>query len=178
MSLKPWKILESTYVRPRIRIDKCELANGKLLDATVMEFRAWANIVALTQDQKVVLVRQYRHGIEEVTLEFPGGIVEDGEDPLDGIKRELLEETGYASANVIEIGRTYPNPAMQVNQMRCYIAFDAEKVGAQDLDDGEDIEVELIPLDELIALAKDGKFPNALQLAVLFHALAYLKRII
>jgi len=178
MSLKPWKILESNYVRPRIRIDKCELANGKFLEATVMEFRSWANVVAFTKDQKVVLVRQYRHGIQDVTLEFPGGIVEDGEDPLEGAKRELLEETGYASDQVIEVGRVYPNPAMQVNHLRCFIAFDAQKVGGQNLDDGEDIEVDLIPLDELIALAKDGQFPNALQLAVLFHALAYLKRIV
>ena len=74
MSLKPWKILESNHARPRIRIDKCELPNGKLLDATVMEFRSWANVVAITKDGKVVLVRQYRHGAEKEFLEFPGGI--------------------------------------------------------------------------------------------------------
>jgi 8-oxo-dGTP pyrophosphatase MutT (NUDIX family) len=176
--MKPWKILESTHIRPRIRIDKCELPNGKMLDATVMEFRTWANIVALTKDRKAVLVRQYRHGIRDTCIEFPGGIVEDGEDPLDGARRELLEETGYASQNVVEIGRIYPNPAMQVNQLVCYMAFDAEKVGAQDLDDGEDIEVDLIPLEEVIALAKDGKFPNALQLAILFRAMIYMKMIV
>jgi ADP-ribose pyrophosphatase len=177
MTLKPWKILESTYIRPRIRIDKCELPNGKLLDATVMEFRNWANIVAITKDQRVVMVRQYRHGAKKDFLEFPGGIVEDGEDPLLGIQRELLEETGYKAAKVVEVGTLYPNPAMQTNQLFCYFAFDAEKVASQDLDDGEDIEVELIPMDDLIALAKRGEFSHALDLAVFFHALAHLNRI-
>jgi 8-oxo-dGTP pyrophosphatase MutT (NUDIX family) len=177
MSLKPWKVLETSYLRPKFRQDKCELENGKILDAVVLEFRTWANVVALTRDQKVVLVRQYRHGMRDVCLEFPGGIVEKDEDPLEGVKRELLEETGYAASKVIEVGRAYPNPAMQTNQMVCYIAFDAEKVGMQNLDDGEDIEVELMPLEDLIELAKNGKYPNALQVAVLFHALAYLNRI-
>lgn len=176
--MKPWKVLESTHVRPRIRIDKCELPNGKLLDATVMEFRTWANVVAFTKDQRVVLVRQYRHGIGDTCVEFPGGIVEDGEDPLDGARRELLEETGYAAREVIEIGSVYPNPAMQVNRLVCYLALDAEKISAQHLDEGEDIEVDLVSLDELLALAKEGKFPNALQLAILFRALVYLNRIV
>lgn len=177
MSLKPWKVLESKYLQLRFRIDKCELPNGKLLDATVLEFRTWANIVAVTKDQEVVLVRQYRHGAKKDFLEFPGGIVEDGEDPLLGIQRELLEETGYKTSHIVEVGVLYPNPAMQTNQMFCYLAFDAEKAASQDLDDGEDIEVELVPVDDLIALAKCGEFSHALDLAVFFQALAYMNRI-
>jgi 8-oxo-dGTP pyrophosphatase MutT (NUDIX family) len=177
MSLTPWKILESSYLRPKFRQDKCELENGKILDAVVLEFRTWANVLAITKDQKVVLVRQYRHGTKEVCVEFPGGIVEKDEDPLEGAKRELLEETGYTAANIIEVGRVYPNPAMQSNELVCYLATGAEKVSAQNLDEGEAIEVDLMPLDELVALAKSGKFPNALQLAVLFHALVYMNRI-
>jgi len=177
MSMKPWKILESNHIRPQIRIDKCELPNGNLLDATVMEFRTWANIVAITKDQKVVLVRQYRHGAKKDFLEFPGGIVEDGEDPLLGIQRELLEETGYKASKVIEVGALYPNPAMQTNQLFCYLAFDVEKVALQNLDDAEDIEVELVHVDELIRLAKNGGFSHALDVAVFFQALAHMGRI-
>ena len=177
MTLKPWKILESTYIRPRIRIDQCDLPNGNLLEATIFEFRKWANVLAITKDQQAVLVRQYRHGAEKVLLELPGGVVEDGEDPMDGIKRELMEETGYTSSNIIEVGRIYPNPALQTNQLFCYLAFDAEKIGVQELDAGEDIEVQLVPLDELIKMAGKEEFSHALNIAVLFQALAYMNRI-
>ena len=177
MPLKPWKVLETNYFRPRFRIDKCELANGNLLDATIFEFRSWANIVALTKNDEVILVKQYRHGICDVLLEFPGGVVEDGEDPIDGARRELLEETGYQASNWTQVGQIYPNPALQTNTLFCYLALDAEKVSDQNLDAGEDIEVHLLPLDELIELAKRGQFQHGLMTAVLFSALAYLGRI-
>ena len=177
MSVKPWKVLETSYFRPRFRIDKCELGNGNLLDATIFEFRAWANVLALTKNGEVVLVKQYRHGIYDVLLEFPGGVVEDEEDPRDGARRELLEETGYQARDLIPIGRLYPNPALQTNALHCFLALDVEKVAEQKLDAGEDIEVELVPLNELIEIAKRGEFPHALMTAVLFQALVYWKRI-
>ena len=177
MPIKPWKVLETSYFRPRFRIDKCELSNGNLLDATIFEFRAWANVVALTKNGDVVLVRQYRHGVCDVLWEFPGGVVEDGEDPMDGAKRELLEETGYTSSNLIQVARLYPNPALQTNTLYCFLALDAEKVGGQNLDAGEDIEVDLMPLDKLIEMTMRGEFPHALMAAVLFSTLAYMDRI-
>jgi 8-oxo-dGTP pyrophosphatase MutT (NUDIX family) len=174
MTITPWKILESTYVRPRFRIDKCELPNGKFLDATIFEFRSWANIVALTKNNEVVLIKQYRHGVQEVLWEIPGGVVEDEEDPLEGVKRELLEETGYTASEFIQVAKLYPNPALQTNSMYCFLALGAEKVGGQDLDDGEDIEVHLVSLDELTEMTKRGEFPHALQVAALFHAINHL----
>ena len=134
-------------------------------------------MVALTKDGDVVLVRQYRHGVGDVLLELPGGVVEDGEEPVDGARRELLEETGYAASTVVEVGRIYPNPAFQTNPLYCFLALDAEKVSGQNLDAGEDIEVQLVPLEELIGMAKVGEFPHALNVAVLFQALLYLDRI-
>ena len=177
MTIKPWRVLETRYFHPRFRTDRCELGNGNLLDATIFEFRAWANIVPLTKDNEVVLVRQYRHGVRNVLLEFPGGVVEDGEDPADGAKRELLEETGYAASRVVQIARLYPNPALQTNTLYCFLARDVEKTHMQSLDAGEDIEVSLVALDELTAMARRGEFPHALMTAVLFSALAYLGRI-
>lgn len=177
MPIKPWKVLESSYVRPHFRIDRCALSNGNLLEAMILELRPWANIVALTKNREVVLVGQYRHGVCEVLWEIPGGVVEEGEDPAEGVKRELLEETGYACSTLIEVGKLYPNPAFQTNVLHCFLALDAEKVAEQNLDPGEDIEVQLVPLYELIQMAKRGEFPHALDVAVLFQALLYLDQI-
>ena len=177
MTLKPWKVLESNYFRPRFRLDKCELPNGKFLDATIFEFRKWANILALTKDHEVVLIRQYRHGVQEVLWEIPGGVVEDDEEPLEGVRRELLEETGYTASEFIQVGQAYPNPALQTNTVYYYLALNAEKVTGQSLDDSEDIEVHLVPFDDLLAMARRGEFPHALMVAALFHVLAHLDRI-
>lgn len=177
MSITPWKILESRYQFPKFRMDSCELPSGKPYKAYVFEFDSWANVVALTKNNEVVLVKQYRHGVQEVLLELPGGVVNDGENPLEGAKRELMEETGYSAGTIIEVGRIYPNPAIQQNTLYCYLATDVELTGVQHLDDAEEIEVHLVPLDELIEMARQGKFLHALNVAVLFQALAHLKRI-
>ena len=177
MSITPWKVLESKHPFPKFRMDTCELPSGKEYKAFVLEFDAWANVVAITKNNEVVLVKQYRHGVQEILLELPGGVVDKGEDPLEGAKRELMEETGYSAGNIIEVGRLYHNPAIQHNTLYCYLATDVELTGEQHLDDAEEIEVQLVPLDELIKMAAQGKFLHALNVAVLFQALAYLKRI-
>ena len=177
MTITPWKILESKYIHPRFRTDTVELPSGKVFEPIVFEFCSWANVLAMTKDEKVVVIRQYRHGVQEILCEFPGGVVEDGEDPMQGAKRELLEETGYVASKLIEVGRFYPNPALQANTLFFYLALDAEKVDVQKLDEAEDIEVDLVSMDELIAMAKRGEFPHGLQVAGLFHTLAYLDRI-
>jgi len=177
MTITPWKILESTNLHPRLRIDKCELSNGKFLDATVFEFGSWANVFAITKNNEVVLIRQYRHGVREVLWEIPGGAVDEGEDPMEGVKRELLEETGYTAPDFVQIGKLYPNPAIQGNSMYYFLAMNSEKVDGQSLDWGEEIDVKLVPLDELIEMARRGKLMHALQVAGLFCVLDYLDRI-
>jgi 8-oxo-dGTP pyrophosphatase MutT (NUDIX family) len=164
-------------MRPRFRFDKCELPNGRIFEAMALEFRAWAVVVALTKNQEVVLIRQYRHGAQEVFWEFPGGVVEEDENPLAGARRELVEETGYTTSNIVEVGKFHPNPALQTNVLHAFLAFDVEKTDIQQLDEAEEIEVHIVPLDELIAMTKRGEFRNGLQVAALFHVLAYLKRI-
>jgi ADP-ribose pyrophosphatase len=177
MSLTPWKILSSRHIHPRFRLDTVELSNGKTFEPMVFEFRSWANVLALTKNNEAVLVKQYRHGVRENLLELPGGVVDDGESPLDGARRELMEETGYSAENIVEVGCIYPNPAIQHNRLFCYVATDVEEVGSQHLDESEEIEVHLVPLDDLIGMVKNGGFLHALHVAVLFQALVYLDQI-
>jgi ADP-ribose pyrophosphatase len=181
MSLKPWKILGSKYLYRAngmaLRIDQCEIPNGNIFEPYVIETGTWVNIIALTKNREVVLVKQYRHGAGQVMLEIPAGVMdEEDKSPLQTAKRELLEETGYTSSKMIEVGKTYPNPATHNNLTYSFLALDVEKVGQQHLDETEEIDVSLMPFDEFIASAKSGGLPQALHIAALFFALAYLER--
>ncbi len=178
MPLRPWKILSSKYIYKQVRIDQVELPDGHLLEGFVLEYRDWATVVALTPDQQVVMERQYRHGIQQVLLELPGGVIEpEDASPLEAAKRELLEETGYTSDKFIQIGKVCPNPANQINSVYYFLALDAYKFAPQDLDEAEEIEVELKPLEELIQIAKQGELLQSMHVSALFFALAYLGRI-
>jgi 8-oxo-dGTP pyrophosphatase MutT (NUDIX family) len=176
MSIKPWKILESSYLREKIRLDRCELANGKIFEPIVFEFQTWVAVLALTRKQEVLLIRQYRHGVQDVIWELPGGVVDKSESPIEGARRELLEETGYATDKMIEVGKSFPNPASQTNVMYAFLALDAEKIDIQHLEDAEEIEVCPVPLEEAIRMAKKGEL-SSLQIAVLFFSLAHMNRI-
>ena len=180
MSIKPWKILDSKYLYKTngvaLRIDRCEINDGHILEPYVLECGTWVNVVALTKEREVVLEKQYRHGAEQVMLEIPAGVMdEEDESPFRAAQRELLEETGYASDRFIEVGKVYPNPATHNNLTHSFLALDVEKVDQQSLDETEEIEVSLIPFDELISIAKVGGLPQALHVSALFFAMAYLE---
>ena len=177
MPITPWKVLESKYIHPRFRIDQCELPNGNSLEAMILEFRSWANILPVTRDHQAVLIRQYRHGVREVMWEIPGGVVEEGEDPLEGARREMLEETGYASSKIIQVGKCYPNPAFQTNTLYCFLALDAEQVTEQALDGAEEIEIHLLPVERILPMIRNGEFLHALQVVALIHALTELEKL-
>ena len=177
MTITPWKVLESNYLRNDVRIDKCETSNGKIIEPLVLEYGTWVTIVALTKQQEVLLIKQYRHGAQKIIWELPGGAVDDGEEPIHAAKRELLEETGYASDHIIEVGRVSPNPASHTNLMYAYVALDAQKVKDQSLDEIEEIEVYPIPLDEAILMVRNGELLQSLHVSSLFFALIHLNRI-
>jgi len=178
MTVKPWKILASTHLRDNIRLDRCELPNGQIIEGTVLEFGTWVTVLALTKEQEVVLIRQYRHGAQKVIVELPGGVMDrEDKSPLAAARRELQEETGYTSEWIVQVGGVSPNPASHTNLIYSFLALDAEKLNSQQLDETEEIEVFLKPLDEVIAMAKNGDLLQSMQVSTLFFTLAYLNRV-
>ena len=130
----------------------------------------WINVIALTADEQVVLIEQYRHGIEEVTLEIPGGMADGDEDPQTAGLRELLEETGYAPrGEVVVLGRTRPNPAIQNNWVYHLLALDVEKVQDTDFDSTEDVTTRLVPVADVAGLIENGAITHALVLTAFYH---------
>jgi 8-oxo-dGTP pyrophosphatase MutT (NUDIX family) len=180
MSVKPWKTLASRYLFKRnglaVRLDRVETRHGEAFEPYVFEYGTWVNVIALTPEKQVVLIEQYRHGVGAVMLELPAGMMDERDaGPEAAARRELLEETGYAGARFIEVGRVYPNPATHTNMTCSFLALDVEKVAEQNLEETEDIEVQLLPWDEFVALVKDGGMPQALHISALFYALNYLE---
>ncbi|MBT4762276.1 MAG: NUDIX hydrolase [Bdellovibrionaceae bacterium] len=162
-----WKTLSSEYLFQsrtfKMRVDKCELPDGRVMPKYyVMEFTDWVHVVALTQNMELVLVDQYRHAKQERYLELPGGNLEPNESLVDSAKRELLEETGYSAGNIKEVGEHYPNPALQSNAVRVFLATDCKKVAEQDLDPFEDLTVTLMPYGEALKKLDKGGFKHSL----------------
>lgn len=128
----------------------------------------WVNIIALTPNKEVILIKQFRFGSKKTELEIPGGTIEKGENPVLAGERELLEETGYAGKNGRVIGKVCPNPAIQGNWCYTILVEDAEKVAEQRMDDMEDIEVVAFPVSEIMELVSTFKIEHGLVLNGLF----------
>lgn len=141
--------------------------SGKELDRLVLESTDWVNVVALTEEGRIVVVRQYRFGTEVVTTEVPGGLIDPGESHEESAKRELLEETGYASDHWSYLGNVDPNPAVQTNRMHHWLAKGCRLVAEQELDPGEDIEVATLSEEEMRAAVASGEIRHALVLTAL-----------
>jgi ADP-ribose pyrophosphatase len=138
-------------------------------DFVVIHPPDWVNVIALTPDHRIVLVRQFRFGIDAFSLEIPGGMMEPGEDPLATGVRELREETGYAGAPARRLGSVHPNPAIQSNRCHFLLVEQAVVATGMDWDPDEEIEVTTLPVDEVLALARSGGITHGLVLdALLF----------
>lgn len=141
-------------------------------DFYCIEAPDWINIIPLTADNQVVMIEQYRHGTDEITLEIPGGMVDEGEAPAEAAAREMLEETGYAApGEVIYLGKTRPNPAIQNNWIHSYLARDVRFHHQPVFDTTEHTNVRLVPLGDVPALIAGGAITHAL-VVVGFHWLS------
>lgn len=171
-----WKVLASTYLHKEpwltVRKDTCETPGGKIIPSFyVNEYPDWANAFCLTKDGKVVMVKQYRHGIGEVGIELPGGVIEHNESVEEGVKRELLEETGYRFVNVEFLGKISANPSTTNNLMYMFLATGGEKVAEQDLDEAEEVDVVYMTIDEVKQLVREQKIVQSLHVNCIFYAL-------
>ncbi|MDB5015863.1 MAG: hydrolase [Mucilaginibacter sp.] len=159
-----------------MRTDKCQMPGGHIVeDYYVLEYNNWVNAVAITEDNKVLMVHQYRHAAGIVSLEIPGGVIDDGELPEQAIRRELLEETGYQFDDLELLCTVYANPSTANNITSCYLAKGGKKVQGQHLDAQEEIIVETFTIDEVKQLLSENKIAQALHCTGLFYALIKLK---
>lgn len=143
----------------------------------VIENPDWVNVVAVTNDYNVVLIEQYRHGIQDLTLEIPGGMIDGDESPETAARRELLEETGFSSAEFVFLGKSRPNPAMQSNWIYHFAAMNAEKTEEVKFDDHESVVTKLSPMMAIPNLIKSGEISHSLVLAALQYFSFYMMKV-
>lgn len=138
---------------------------GKSGDFYVINAPTWVNVIPLTNDGKIILVEQYRHGIHDISLEIPGGVVDGWESALEAAKRELIEETGYTSTRWTKIGRVSTNPAIMTNYCETWLAEDCRLTHDLAPDEFEQLKVLEIPVAELSGLIHNGVIHHALIVA-------------
>lgn len=136
-------------------------ANGVTGEYVAIEAPDWVMTIPVYQGN-FVMVRQWRHGEDRITVEFPGGVADGGEDPAITARRELEEETGFHAGRLTHLGTVSPNPALFKNHFHCYLAEDLEATGEQHLDADELLRYELHPIDEVIASYGSEQMTHAL----------------
>ena len=178
-----WKILSSEYLFKEtwfsVRKDRCETPDGKIVDPYyVYEFPTWVTALPITEDNKVIMVKQYRHAIEDISLEIPGGCVDNTDKTFqEAIARELLEETGYSFKNFDYLGKISSNPSTNNNWMHMFLVRGGIKTHEQKLDHNEDIDVELYTIEELKTLLKENKIVQAMHVTCILYGLEKLREL-
>ena len=172
-----WKTLSSEYLFNdrwfKVRRDKWETPGGKIVDPYyVYEFSTWVGALPVTEEGKIIMVRQYRHALGETCLEIPGGCGDDTDKNVEyAVARELLEETGYSFTSFDYLGKISPNPSTNSNLLHMFLAKGGKKVGEQNLDENEEIEVVEMTLDELKQLLRENKIVQAMHVSCILYAL-------
>ncbi|UYQ94747.1 NUDIX hydrolase [Chitinophaga horti] len=175
-----WKVLQSEYLHREpwltVRKDKAQTPAGKVVENYyVHEYPDWVTAVPVTEDGKIIMIRQYRHALGRTIIEVPGGTLDDTDPtPEFGIRRELLEETGYEFDTFENLGAVSANPSTNTNLTHMFLARGGKKVQEQQLDHNEDIEVILMTPEEVIQLLKNNQIIQSLHTSCLFYGLAKL----
>ena len=171
-----WELIDSredqNYQLFSVRINKNRSPRtGEIHEFQVLTSFEWVAVIPLTPDQQVVMVRQYRHGTGEISLEVPGGVVKPGTTPEQGAQEELEEETGYIGNNMVSLGWMYPVPALFTNRMYVFYTLNAEPSGILKPDETEALQTVLVPLYQVKKLIREGTINNALMVAALYRFL-------
>ncbi|YAF94517.1 MAG: NUDIX hydrolase [Nodularia sp. CChRGM 3473] len=181
-NIKKWHILKSKMVLNhrwcQVRQDKIELPNGQIIDDFFVVIRPEiALILPITNNQEIVFVRQYRHGVGEILLELPAGSFDAAkEDAETAAVRELQEETGYVAQKVTKLATLYDNPVKDTNQIHLFLAENVRNSGVRKLDITEDIEIVLIPVESVFEQITQGEIAVTGSIAALFLGLNFLKQ--
>jgi ADP-ribose pyrophosphatase len=176
-----WKKISSEYISRDIwgtvRKDICETAEGKIIDPYyVYEFPTWVTAVAITEEGKIIMERQYRYALDLVCYEIPGGCVDETDTSLEmAIARELMEETGYRFSKYEYLGKTSANPSTNNNWMHMFLATGGRYEKEQQLDHNEEIELYLFSLDEVKKLLAENQIIQSMHVTTLYYALAKMK---
>ena len=173
MEEKKWKILKSEYLirRPWLtaRRDYVRFPDGRENpEYYVLEYPDWVNVIAITKDGQFVMERQYRHALGKTSYELPSGVMEEGEEPLEAIQRELLEETGYGGGEWVHLMDLSANSSTMNNLTHCFLATGVEKISEPHLDSTEDLEVFLLSREKVWNLLNTNQLVQSLMVAPLW----------
>ncbi len=171
--IRPWNKLGVVHSQDEriFHLDRLKVAdprNGSEYQRVVLRVPDWVNVIAVTADEQVVLVRQFRFGVWAETLEIPGGMVDPGESAEAAASRELEEETGFQPARLRLLGVSRPNPAIQDNRIHAFLATGCRRLHAGAPEATEDLRVELVPRTSVADLVRQGAINHSLVLAALY----------
>ncbi|CAN5897994.1 NUDIX hydrolase [soil metagenome] len=176
------KILSSEYINRHqyftARKDSYQTADGKIVDPYfVVEIPTSVAVMAISEDNDVILVKQYRHPLSESLLELPGGFMDAGELPQHAAERELLEETGYSFSSYHYLGVTAANPGVLNNYTHMFLATGGKMTSLQSLDANEEIEIILKPLPEVKLMLQHNEIVQSMHALCMFYGFAFLEKL-